>query len=216
MSSPPKWSSVVLALSFGRGEPVIALSRGLPFARACADERETPTKSAAKLDVEVVACCNDRQRRLSRGRSTGRRGRLSALITAGDLCAKTRRSPRASAHAAAALCRVRLAQAEDCSGGKRRSKRPRKRGMGNGSRRASNAVMTNPKTVAAPATRSSRNDARRPRFGPATSGAGAGQTTRQSLGRRADRDHSKSSIKPESWETTRHRRDPLLLDRPRL
>jgi len=204
MSRRMKWSPVVLALSFGVASPALGAEPGAAVAPQPAPMNETPTKAAAKLDVEVVALLQRTAKALeSRSIEPEEEAGFRALITAGDLLREDKTLAPSERDRLRALCRVRLAQAEDVLR-RQTAKQAAAEKTGDGKRKvvARNAVMTNPKTVAAPANPIlAQQMPGGLGFGQQQGNVGAGQANGAKASAEELIEIIESSIKPESWET---------------
>lgn len=210
MSRRMKWSSVVLALSFGVVSPAIGAEPGTAVDPQAASTKEAAAATkpadapAAKLDVEVVALLQRTAKALeSRSIETEEEAGFRALITAGDLLREDKTLAPSERDRLRALCRVRLAQAEDVLR-RQTAKQAATEKTGDGKRKvvAHNAVMTNLKTVAAPANPIlAQQIPGGLGFGRQQGNVGAGQTNAAKASAEELIEIIESSIKPESWET---------------
>lgn len=212
-------SSLVLALSFGPGLSGTTLVAAEPSAlqpelKAAKATETTPpaataptatAKTPAKLDVEVTALLRRTALALeNRTIEPDEQAGFRALITAGDLLREDKTLTPSERDRLRALCRVRLAQAEEVlkrQTAKDRTANDAKTDDGKRKVVARNAILQRPSTVDASAGQTLAQQA------PGGVGFGGQNQAGNGVGPSANRasaeelmDIITSTIKPDSWE----------------
>lgn len=207
-------SSLVLALSFGPGlsgttlvaaepsalQPELKAAKATETAPPAATAPAATAKTPAKLDVEVTALLRRTALALeNRAIEPDEHAGFRALITAGDLLREDKTLAPSERDRLRALCRVRLAQAEEVL--KRQTAKDAKTDDGKRKVVARNAILQRPSTVDAPAGQTLAQQA------PGGVGFGGQNQAGNGVGPSANRasaeelmDIITSTIKPDSWE----------------
>ncbi|MCE9603574.1 MAG: hypothetical protein K8U03_01585 [Planctomycetia bacterium] len=191
-------SSIVLALAFGAGaqsaEPPPAT-----VAETSAPEQAPPTKSAPKLDAQVVALLRQTALALeSRSVEPAEEPAFRTLLTAGDLLRDDRTLAPSERERLRALVRVRLVQAADVLKRQAVKELAAKKVV---DLKKTDGVRAQPKTVQPPAATTLAQQFPIGAFGQA-GGNGGANGPRSALQASAEElmDIITSNIKPESWD----------------
>lgn len=211
-----KFSAVVLASAFA--VPAVAAEPATPVAAIqqkptkevaakatstkAAATKAAPTKEVLKLDVEVVALLRRTALALeNRAIEPEEQAGFRALITAGDLLREDKTLAPSERERLRALCRARLGQAQEVLKRQTAKEAAAKQAPDKRKITATNAVISKPATVDAPANQFlAQKQPGGLGFGGARNNAGATSPNSTKASAEELMEIITSSIKPESWE----------------